>query len=161
MGVFEIVRRGLTLTSELEYVNLTFDEAMQVEERLVERTLHPAGLNMIPGGYAGLRLLHKLGFLRRAKATVEERDFAVARYLQQLPRQQNPAPWISDRWQSDEYYERVILSRSNTLSKDQVQKIRKFGNDWKFSLEVIAQLSGANERQVRYVLSGIYYSRVK
>lgn len=161
MGVFEIVRRGLTLTSELEYVNLTFDEAMQVEEKLVERTLHPAGLNMIPGGYAGLKLLHKLGFLSRARANVEERDLAAAKYLHQLPRQRNPAPWISDQWQRDEYYERVVLNRSNTLSKEQVQQIRKFGNDWNFSPEIIARLSGANERQVRDVLSGKYYSRVK
>ena len=161
MGVFEIVRRGLTLTSELEYVNLTFDEAMQVEEKLVEKTLYPAGLNMIPGGYAGLKLLHKLGFLGRTRTTVEERDLAAAKYLHQLPRQANPAPWMSVRWQSDEYYEQVILNRSNTLSREQVQQIRKFGNDWKFNPEIIARLSGASERQVRDVLSGKYYSRVK
>lgn len=161
MGVFEIVRRGLSLTSELQYVNLTFDEAMQVEEKLVERTLHPAGLNMIPGGYAGIKFLHTLGFLNRAKATVEERDFAAANYLHQLPRQRGPAPWISDRWQKDEYYEQVVLNRSNTLNKEQVQQIRKFGNEWKFNPDIIARLSGASERQVRDVLSGKYYSRVK
>lgn len=161
MGVFEIVRRGLCLTSELEYVNLSYDEAMQVEEKLVERTLHPAGLNMIPGGFAGLKLLHKLGFLSRKKATVEERNLAAAKYLHQLPRQRNPSPWISDRWQKDEYYEQVVLGRSNTLSKEQVQQIRKFGNDWKFDSEIIARLSGSSERQVRDVLSGKYYSRVK
>ncbi|MBK9442311.1 MAG: hypothetical protein IPN53_13795 [Comamonadaceae bacterium] len=161
MGVFEIVRRGLSLTSELQYVNLTFDEAMQVEEKLVERTLHPAGLNMIPGGYAGIKFLHTLGFLNRAKATVEERDFAAAKYLHQLPHQRGPAPWISDRWQKDEYYEQVVLNRSNTLSKEQVQQIRKFGNEWKFNPDIIARLSGASERQVRDVLSGKYYSRVK
>lgn len=161
MGVFEIVRRGLSLTSELQYVNLTFDEAMQVEEKLVERTLHPAGLNMIPGGYAGIKFLHTLGFLNRAKATVEERDFAAAKYLHQLPHQRGPAPWISDRWQKDEYYEQVVLNRSNTLNKEQVQQIREFGNEWKFSADIIARLSGASERQVRDVLSGKYYSRVK
>lgn len=161
MGVFEVVRRGLCLTSELEYVNLTYDEAMQVEEKLVERTLHPAGLNMIPGGFAGIKLLHKLGFLSRAKATVDERNLAVANYLHQLPRQRNPATWISERWQKDEYYEQVVLSRPNTLSKEQVQQIRKFGKDWKFDAQVIARLSGASERQVRDVLSGKYYSRVK
>ena len=89
------------------------------------------------------------------------RDLAAAKYLHQLPRQRNPAPWISDQWQRDEYYERVVLNRSNTLSKEQVQQIRKFGNDWNFSPEIIARLSGANERQVRDVLSGKYYSRVK
>ncbi len=161
MGVFEVVRRGLCLTSELEYVNLSYDEAMQVEEKLVERTLYPAGLNMIPGGFAGLKLLHKLGFLSREKATVDERNLAAAKYLHQLPRQRNPAPWISDRWQKDEYYEQVIFNRSNTLSKEQVQQIRKFGNDWKFNPEIIARLSRASERQVRDVLSGKYYSRVK
>ncbi len=161
MGVFEVVRRGLTLTSELEYVNLTFDEAMQIEEKLVEKTLHPAGLNMIPGGFAGLKFLHKLGFLSRVKSTVDERDLAAAKYLHQLPHQRNPAPWISDRWQKDEYYEQVVLSRSNTLSKEQVQQIRKFGNEWEFDPDIIARLSGVSARQVRDVLSGKYYSRVK
>lgn len=161
MGVFEVVRRGLCLTSELEYVNLTYEEAMQVEEKLVERTLHPAGLNMIPGGFAGLKFLHKLGFLSRGKATVEERNLAAAKYLHQLPHQRNPSPWISERWQKDEYYEQVVLGRPNTLGKEQVQQIRKFGNDWKFNPKIIARLSGASERQVRDVLSGKYYSRVK
>jgi len=161
MGVFEIVRSGLCFISELEYVNLTFDEAMQVEEKLVERTLHPAGLNMIPGGYAGLKLLHKLGFLARSKATVEERNLAAANYLHQLQKPRNPAPWISEMWEKDEYYEQVVLNRSNTLSKEQVHQIRKFGVDWKFSTEIIARLSGASERQVRDVLSGKYYSRVQ
>jgi len=161
MGVFELVRRGLTLTSELEYVNLTYEEAMQVEEKLVERTLYPAGLNMIPGGFAGIRLLHKLGFLGRTRATAEERDLAAAKYVQQLPRQQSPAPWIIERWQRDEYYEQVVLSRSNTLRKEQILQIRKFGIDWNFDPKIIARLSGASERQVRDVLSGKYYSRVK
>lgn len=161
MGVFEIVRSGLCFISELEYVNLTFEEAMQVEEKLVGHTLHPAGLNMIPGGYAGLKLLHKLGYLARSKATVEERNFASANYLRQLQKSRNPAPWVAEKWQKDEYYEQVILSRSNTLSKDQVHQIRKFGIDWKFSTEIIARLSGASERQVRDVLSGKYYSRVQ
>ena len=161
MAVFEVVRRGLCFTSELEYVNLTYDEAMQVEEKLVEKTLHPAGLNMIPGGYAGLKLLHRLGFLSRERATVEERNLAAAKYLHQLPRQRSPAPWVSDKWQTDEYYERVVLSRSSTLNKEQVKQIRQFGNDWHFKPEIIASLSGASERQVRDVLSGKYYSRVK
>jgi hypothetical protein len=161
MGVFEIVRSGLCFISELEYVNLTYDEAMQIEEKLVERTLHPAGLNMIPGGFAGLKLLHKLGFLSRAKATVEERNLAAAKYLQQQPRKRNPAPWVSERWEKDDYYEQVVLNRSNTLNREQVHQIRKFGNDWKFNPEIIARLSGASERQVRDVLNGKYYSRVK
>jgi hypothetical protein len=161
MGVFEIVRRGLSFISELEYVNLTYEEAMEAEERLVERTLHPNGLNMIPGGFAGIKFLHRLGLLARERATVDERDFAASKYLLQVARPSNPAPWISERWQRDEYYEQVVLNRSNTLIKEQVQQIRKFGNEWNFDPSLIARLSGASERQVRDVLSGRYYSRVK
>lgn len=161
MGPFEIVRRGLCLTSELEYVNLSYEEAMQVEEILVERTLNPAGLNMIPGGFAGIKLLHKLGFLKRPKATVEERNLATANYILQQQRIRNPAPWVSDQWQTDDYYERVVLNRANTLSREQIHTIRKFGLEWRFAPEVIARLAGANLRQVRDILSGKYYSRVK
>lgn len=161
MGAFELVRSGLCLISELQYVNLTFDEAMQVEEKMVERTLNPNGLNMIPGGFAGMKFLHKLGLLKRERSTVNERDFASAKYLRRQQRPTNPAPWVTDKWQTDEYYEQVILGRKNTLSREQIQSIRKYGIEWNFSPEVIANLSGANLRQVRDVLSGKYYSRVK
>ncbi|MGJ3702679.1 hypothetical protein [Variovorax sp. AFSI2.2] len=161
MGSFEIVRCGLCLTSELEYVNLTYGEAMQVEEQLVERTLNPAGLNMIPGGFAGIKLLHKLGFLKRSTATAEERNLAATNYVLQKKRISSPAPWISDRWQTDEYYERVVLNRSKTLSREQILSIRQYGLNWNGAPEVIASLSGASARQVRDILRGKYYSRVK
>ncbi len=68
---------------------------------------------------------------------------------------------MSDRWGKDEYYEKVILSRQNTLSRDQVLAIRKYGGEWGFSTELIASLTGANDRQVKDVLSGKYYSRIQ
>lgn len=161
MGPFEMVRSGACLLSELQYVNLTYEEAMQIEERMVEKTLHPLGLNMIPGGFAGMKFLHKLGYLPRDRATVDDRDFAASKYL--LARTGGPrvAPWVSEFWSKDEFYEQVIFKRSNTLNREQVLSIRKYGNDWGFSAELIANLVGANIRQVRDVLSGKYYARVK
>lgn len=50
---------------------------MQTEEIMVERTLYPKGLNMIPGGFAGFQFLHKLGFLKRSQVSVDERDKAA------------------------------------------------------------------------------------
>jgi hypothetical protein len=161
MGPFEIVRSGTCLISELQYVNLTYEEAMQIEERMVENTLHPLGLNMIPGGFAGMKLLHELRYLPRARATVDDRDFAAAKYLLARTRDSKFAPWVSDNWSKDEFYEQVIFKRTNTLNREQVLSIRKYGNDWGFDAELIANLVGANIRQVRDVLSSKYYARVK
>jgi len=161
MGPFEMVRSGACLLSELQYVNLTYEEAMQVEERMVERTLHPNGLNMIPGGFAGMKFLHKLGYLSRDRATVDDRDFAAAKYLLGNASAGRFAPWVTENWSKDEFYEQVIFKRSNTLNREQILSIRKYGTEWGFSAELIANLVGANIRQVRDVLSGKYYSRVK
>jgi hypothetical protein len=162
MGPFEIVRKGACLLSELQYINLSYEEAMEYEEFMVERsTLHPKGLNMIPGGFAGTKFLHKLGYLKKDRATVDDRDFAAAKYLRESPTKKMSAPWVQNNWAKDEFYEGVIFKRSNTLNKEQVLSIRKYGDDWNFEVEVIANLVGANIRQVRDVLSGKYYSRVQ
>jgi hypothetical protein len=161
MGHFEMVRSGACLLSELQYINLTYEEAMQIEERMVERTLHPNGLNMIPGGFAGMKFLHKLGYLSRDRASADDRDFAAAKYLLKNASVGKVAPWVSENWSKDEFYEQVIFKRNNTLNREQILSIRKYGNEWSFSAELIANLVGANIRQVRDVLSGKYYSRVK
>lgn len=162
MGPFEIVRTGACLLSELQYINLSYEEAMEIEERMVERsTLYPKGLNMIPGGFAGTKYLHKLGYLKKDRATVDDRDFAAAKYLSENPIKERSAPWVQTNWENDEFYEGVIFKRNNTLNKEQVLSIRKYGNDWGFDAAVIANLVGANARQVRDVLSGKYYSRVQ
>lgn len=162
MGPFEMVRTGVCLLSELQYINLSYEEAMEVEERMVERsTLYPKGLNMIPGGFAGTKFLHKLGYLNKDRATVDDRDYAAAKYLRDHPIEKRSAPWVQANWANDEFYEGVIFKRNNTLNKEQVLSIRKYGNDWGFDAEIIANLVGANIRQVRDVLSGKYYSRVR
>lgn len=162
MGPLEMVRTGACLLSELQYVNLTYEEAMEVEERMVERsTLHSKGLNMIPGGFAGMKFLHKLGYLKKERATVEDRDFASAKYLLEKQTIKRNAPWVTENWSKDEFYEQTIFKRNNTLNREQVFSIRKYGNEWGFDPEIIANLVGANIRQVRDVLSGKYYSRVQ
>ena len=142
-------------------MNLSYDEAMFVEERLVERTLAPKGLNMIPGGFAGMKYLHRLGLLAKDRVALEDRDEAIAAFIREHPSKGKPAPWVSERWAKDEYYDQVILNRTTTLSRDQVLQIRKFGLDWNCSPDLIASLTGASTRQIRDVLSGKYYSRVQ
>lgn len=161
MGPFELVRSGFCLTSELQYANLTYEEAMHIEEIFVERTLHPKGLNMIPGGFAGMKFLHKLGYLKKDRVPIEQRDLAATRYLLERCGAGKVAPWVSTNWAKDDFYEHVIFNRKNTLNKEQVLSIRKYGVEWGASPEIIANLSGASIRQVRDVLRGKYYSRVK
>jgi len=57
----------------------TLDDAYAAEEKLVaEGTLAPRGLNVIPGGLAGIRELHRLGALaKHAAPSADERDRAV------------------------------------------------------------------------------------
>lgn len=59
----------------------TLEEAYALEESLVaERTLTPMGLNTIPGGMAGIRMMHQLGLLNRTNhVSVVERDSALVR----------------------------------------------------------------------------------
>ena len=50
-----------------------------LEEEAVARTLAPLGLNTIPGGEAGIRMLHQLGLTNKLKLGVDERDALLAK----------------------------------------------------------------------------------
>lgn len=57
----------------------TLDEIYAMEERAVaEVSLTPLGLNAIPGGYAGIRMLHKLSLLSRDRVMPDVRDDALS-----------------------------------------------------------------------------------
>lgn len=54
------------------------DAIYALEEEFVENmTLAPNGLNAIPGGYAGIRFLHKLALLGRGVTDIASRDAAM------------------------------------------------------------------------------------
>jgi hypothetical protein len=57
----------------------TLDDAYAIEEQLVgEKTLTPLGLNTIPGGMAGIRMLHELRLLSGTnQIAVSDRDAAL------------------------------------------------------------------------------------
>lgn len=147
--------------SSLMDINLSFDDAMLWEEIHVKRFAYgPNGLNMIPGGFEGLRHLHKLGLIARQDVSLEERDSAVEEYLRQNPRKGIPHPWMAELWKDDDYYERVNEAHPKRLSGDQVRLIRTLAEEGN-SIEEIAQEVGAlNETQVKNVIAGRTYRRV-
>lgn len=148
--------------SSLLNVNLSFEDAMNWEEMHVEKYAYgPYGLNMISGGFKGLRELHKLRITERVDISLEERDHAIGEYLRQNPRKGIPNPFVAELWKDDEHYLKVMESNPKTLSADQVRAIRALDTRG-MSVEDITEKVGAlNEIQVRKVIAGITYRRVK
>lgn len=74
----------VVLCSELIVLNHSFEGIMGWEEEQVD--IHIAAgssLNMIPGGFKGLRLLHEHRLIRSLKISLEERENAISEYVRQ------------------------------------------------------------------------------
>jgi hypothetical protein len=148
--------------SSLMDINLTYEQAMKWEEVAVERFAYgPNGLNMIPGGFKGLQFLHEHRITDRPMISLEDRDRAIAEYVRRNPRKGVPNPCLAELWKDDDYYIRVIEARPKTLSAEQVRHIRKLTSEG-VSIEEIAETVGAlNEIQVKNVVAGRTYQRVR
>jgi hypothetical protein len=148
--------------SILREVNLTFEEAMNWEEKNVDRIASDSqGLNMIPGGFKGLRFLHKLHIIDRTNISLEERNAALERYFRENPRKGIPNPFISELWKDDEFYLKVIEARPKTLSPEQVRKIRRLSKSGMLAANIVDEVEALNVIQVKNVIAGRTYNRIK
>ena len=68
---------------------------------------------------------------------------------------------MSELWQDDEYYLKVIGSKEKTLTAGQVREIRRLGKEGLVPHEILIRVGGINERQIKSVLQGKTYKRVK
>jgi hypothetical protein len=153
--------KDVIYTSQLQMVNLTKDEVMKWEEGYVDtHTLSPKGLNMIPGGYEGNKHLYKHKLIDRLDIDLDERERAITEYARRHPRKGMPNPFLSELWQDDEYYLRVIGSRKKTLTPDQVREIRTLHNAGYSIAEITKKVEAINERQVENVLAERTYVRI-
>lgn len=149
-------------SSALRQVNLSYEQAMNWEEEAVKRIAYgPCGLNMIPGGFAGLRYLHKLGIIARTNISLEEREQAIARFVEKYPRKGIPNPFIAALWQDDDFYARIMEARAKTLSLDQVKRIRALAAKGITVKEITKEVRALNELQVKNVIIGKTYTRYK
>ena len=147
--------------SSLLDVNLTFEQAMDWEELHVEKFAYgPNGLNMIPGGFEGLRQLHKLGIIARQDISLDERERAMAEYLRQNPRKGIPNPFMAELWKDDNHYLKVNEAIPGRLSAEQVRLIRRLAADGISVEEIITEVGALNETQVKSVIAGRTYQRV-
>jgi hypothetical protein len=148
--------------SAMMTVNASFEAAMAWEEMYVDRwSLAPKGFNMIPGGFKGLKFLHKHRITDRVNITLEERERAIEKYVRHNPRKGIPNPFMSELWEDDEFYLRVMGARDKTLKPDQIRQIRALADmGWSVS-KITKEVNALNERQVKNVLAGNTYRRIQ
>ncbi|MGE6196766.1 hypothetical protein ACLH0M_14745 [Aeromonas media] len=155
-------RSDVHLISELIVVNHTFEEIMAWEEWVVDREMAAGtSLNMIPGGFKGMKFLHEHRLTLSERVSLEERDAGTLQYQAANSRAGIPNLLISELWNDQAYAESVICGAEGRLSVDQVRRIRQL-NDSGVSIEKIVEATSAkNKLQVERVLSGLTYSRVR
>lgn len=138
------------------------EELYDLEEYLVDGHWDDKRrLNMIPGGKSGLKYLRENGLLSRTMIPMpDDRDRIVSEWMKEHPRKGLPAPWVSEKWQDDNWAVAQICGRDGRLSVEQVRAIRELAR--KHTAEEIFERIGAkNVEQVKRVLDGKTYTRVK
>ncbi len=117
------------------------------------------GLNMIPGGFKGLKYLHKHGYTTTVRVSLEERDRAISDYVRENPRKGIPNPFIKAWWENDEHYEQVNEANPKRLTIAQRKEIRRLYAEDVSIPKIAKQVGAINERQVKDFLSGNTYKR--
>lgn len=147
-------------------VGLDEDRALDIEEYLVDKyslaSRHSNGLNMIPGGREGIRVMHQ--FSGRASDVLidtENREAAFDAHLAQHPQLGVPKPGVSMAWSDPAYAEAVICGRDNRLSADRVREIRYLAATGWGVAEIAQHIEALDDNQVRRVLAGRTYARIR
>ncbi|ELF1354467.1 hypothetical protein ACPFT9_003516 [Vibrio cholerae] len=153
--------KKVMLSSELIVGDHTFDQIMAWEETMVDRCMDDnISLNMIPGGFKGMKFLHKHRLLKSERSTIDERDDAVLEFQKLHPRAGIANLLISELWKNDDYAKKIICGADDRLSVEQVLKIREL-NEIGVPVEKITQTVNArNLQQVQRVIKGKTYSRI-
>ncbi len=164
-AIRELLPKKLSEVHQVAAAGLTEEDAMYHEEWFVERhTLYPDnpfGLNMIPGGYAGLRALHKLGVTSLDHhISPEDRDMVIEQFLKDHPRKGVPNPLIAAKWRDESYAESIICGPEGRLNPNQVREIRRLSSKGLDVESISAKVEAKNLAQIRRVLEGKTYSRI-
>lgn len=141
---------------------LSEKQAFEMEERLVaEGSLYPLGLNMVPGGNAGLAYLRRIGALgKNERVTVDGRQDIINRFFERASRKGLPNPLAAANWLNSDYAEKVICAGEDRLKPQQIRDARYFASFGRDADEIAAQIGARNADQVQRLLSGKTYSRI-
>lgn len=135
------------------------------EEYLVQKYSfrHPMGLNMIPGGRAGIAYLHQLRAIgdQDDAPTDEIRERALSAYLRQKPRKGLPNPAVARNWEDPSFAARVICGPAGRLAQEQLREIRRLASLGMPPRDISAAVGASSPEQVRRVVKGQTYGRVQ
>jgi hypothetical protein len=165
----------------VERAGLTERQAMEIEEKEVEKrslhSLYPNGLNMIPGGYAGLKCIHhfaaRTGFVMKRELTadtvesilVEVQRHTFEKHFKTAVMERVNAE-IARLWAEDIGYRvSVMTNRQNRLSYRQIQAARIwYASGWLTEkiLENLRKLDSReiSEEQLERFLRGETYASI-
>lgn len=154
--------RAKTIQHYVIAAGLSETKAMELEEVMVgHETLYPRGLNMIPGGYAGIEYLRKIGAAGpHERVTPDDKHEIINRFFERTSRRGLPNPLAAAMWQDAAYAEKVICGPEDRLKPDQIRTARFLSSLGKDVEEIASEISARNTQQVRRLLSGDTYSRV-
>lgn len=154
---------NVMLSSELVVLNHSFEGIMAWEEEQVDAMMAAEkSLNMIPGGFKGLRFLHEHRVTDRVDIGLQERDVAIAEYVRRIgARAGVPNLFLAELWRDDEFYLKVLSGRSDVLTPNQVLTIRELDLAGKTPQEILEIVGARNLEQVQRVLKGKTYTRVR
>ena len=149
-------------SSFLKDINQSYVDAMNWEEKTVDRVSYDEyGLNMIAGGFKGLRELYKHRIIDKLEISLEEREKAIVEYYKANSRKGLPNPFIAELWKDDAFYLRVMEAKEKTLSEHQVREIRRLNKEGMLPDRIRIEVSALNETQVKNVIRGRTYKRIK
>lgn len=141
---------------------LTEAAALDLEEKMIEHeSLHPRGLNMIPGGKAGLAYLRQIGALgKNERVSPDERQDIINRFFERTSRKGLPNPLAAANWLNPHYAEQVICAGPDRLKPQQVRDTRYLASIGRTVEDIAATVGARNIAQIRRVISGETYSRI-
>jgi hypothetical protein len=154
--------RALTVHHNVLACGQTEAEAMALEEQMVGlETLYPKGLNMIPGGYAGLKYLRQIGAAgANERVSADDKQDIVNRFFETASRKGLPNPLAAANWCDPSYAEKVICGADDRLKPDQIRNARFLASLGKSTDDIVSEIGARNKPQVQRLLSGSTYSRV-
>jgi len=152
----------VVLGSELVVLNHSYEGIMAWEEEQVD--IHMAAgrsLNMIPGGFKGLRFLHEHRLTENVNISLDERENAISEYVRRGGgRAGVPNLLLKNLWRDDEFYLRFLAGRDDVLTPGQVVSIRKLAAEGRDERQISELVGARNAGQVKRVLAGKTYKRI-
>jgi len=151
------------LSSELVVLNHTYEGVMAWEEEQVDAQMAAGkSLNMIPGGFKGLKFLHEHRVTDKVEISLEERDRAISEYVRRKGvRPTVPNLFLAELWRDDEFYLKVLAGRSDVLTPGQVLAIRDLSARHHPPQQIVEMVGARNVGQVERVIEGKTYQRIK